>query len=160
MVLCCSWLFLVAPAFFCSCFTIVTGKIMSHFWTHYSISSLCCKLWKTKLNLCQKRPSRRQLHFNHQKVFFTFILFIGKSIFIVNKHSNVSVIKLSRSSHLNTSAQIEYDAFDFSSGARSLGKFIFLTNRKSSGKTFLRNHEFPEQWQKTWLGDRRQRGRQ
>ena len=73
MVLYYSWPFSEAPAFFCSCFTTVTGKIMSHFWTHYSISSPCFKLSKTKLNLYQKQLRRQQLHFNHQKVFFTSI---------------------------------------------------------------------------------------
>ena len=108
--LCCSWRFSEAPAFFCSCFIVVTGKIMSLFWTHCSISSPFCSQLKIKQSHSRPRSRRLQPHFN-------------RSILLVNKHSNVSVIKLSRSSHLNTSAQLEYDAFDFSSGARSLGKF-------------------------------------
>ena len=83
---------------------------------------------KDKAESLSESAQKAAASFQSSEGIFHFYLIyrIGKSIILVNKHSNVSVIKLSRSSHLNTSAQIEYDAFDFSSGARSLGKFTFL----------------------------------
>ena len=68
MGLCCSWRFSEAPAFFCSCFIVVTGKIMSLFWTHCSISSPFCSQLKIKQSLSRTRSRRRQPHFNRRKV--------------------------------------------------------------------------------------------
>ena len=64
----CSWLFLEAPAFFCLCFTVVTEKIMSLFWTHCSISSPFFGQLKIKQSLSRTRSRRRLPHFIRQKV--------------------------------------------------------------------------------------------